>query len=79
VRRRSQLETETAGEARWSERGKSSGRFMEQEKSASATPFNGVREEGPLSCSDNPALFFARRLALSSRIAVLAEVCFRAG
>ena len=45
VRKRSQLKTKITGEARWTKRSKSSGRFMDQKKSASAEPFKGLRKE----------------------------------
>jgi phosphoglycolate phosphatase-like HAD superfamily hydrolase len=45
VRKRSQLKTKVAGEAHWTKRSKSSGRFMDQKKSASAKPYKGVRKE----------------------------------
>lgn len=45
VRKRSQLKTKIADEAHWTKRSKSSGRFMDQKKSASAKPFKGVRKE----------------------------------
>jgi hypothetical protein len=47
VRKRSQLKTKIAGEAHWTKRSKSSGRYIDQKKSASATPFKGVRKEKP--------------------------------
>ena len=45
-----QLKTKTIGEETWTKRKKaapSSRRFMDQKKSASATPFKGVRKEKP--------------------------------
>jgi phosphoglycolate phosphatase-like HAD superfamily hydrolase len=45
VRKRSQLKTKIEGEAHWTKRSKSSGRFMDQKKSLSAKPFKGVRKE----------------------------------
>jgi hypothetical protein len=45
VRKRSQLKTNVEDEALWTKRSKTSGRFMDQKKSASAVPFKGVRKE----------------------------------
>jgi hypothetical protein len=48
VRKRLRLKTKNAGEARGTKRSKSSGRFMDQKKRASAKPFKGVRKERPV-------------------------------
>jgi hypothetical protein len=45
VRKRSQLKTKMQGDSRWTKRDKASGQFMDQKKSATATPFKGVRRE----------------------------------
>ena len=50
VRKRSQLKAKVEGEPHWTTRGKASGRFMDQKKSATANPLQGcaTREESQL-------------------------------
>jgi hypothetical protein len=45
VRKRSQLKTKIQGETHWTKRSKTSGRFLDQKKSATAKKFKGVRRE----------------------------------
>jgi hypothetical protein len=45
LRKRSQPKTKVEGESPLDQAGKASGRFLEQDKSASAKPFKGVRKE----------------------------------
>ena len=45
VRKRTQLRTKTMGESNWTQRDKTSGKFVDQKKAPAKKKFKGVRRE----------------------------------